>query len=68
MRFRTSRNTGEKHRLMIKISTVQQASDRCIDIINILKFIMRSNAGFTDVLSLLLLGIQILKAGFCIAS
>jgi hypothetical protein len=53
---------------MIKISTVQQASDRCIDIINILKFIMRSIAGFTGVLSLLLLGIQILKAGFCIAS
>ena len=49
---------------MMKISTAQQASDRCIDIINILKFIMRSNAGFGDVLSVLLLGIQILRGGF----
>ena len=49
---------------MIKISTVQQASDRCIDIINILKFIMRSNAGFADVLSVLLLGIEVLRGVF----
>jgi hypothetical protein len=54
---------------MIKISIVQQASDLClhtttIDTINVLKFIMRSNAGFADVLSVLILGIQILRGGF----
>jgi uncharacterized membrane protein (Fun14 family) len=36
---------------MIKIFVLQQASDRCPDIISVLKFIIRSNAGFTDVLS-----------------
>jgi hypothetical protein len=50
--------------LMIKISTVQQASDHCMDIINVLKFIIRSDAGFADVLSVLLPGIQILRWGF----
>jgi hypothetical protein len=43
---------------------VQQASDYCLDIINVLKFIMRSNAGFADVLSVLLLGIQIMRGVF----
>ena len=43
---------------------VQQASVRCLDIINVLKFIIRSNAGFADVLSVLLLGMQILRGGF----
>jgi hypothetical protein len=41
---------------MIKISIVQQASDLCLDIVNVLKFIMGSNAGFADVLSVLILG------------
>jgi hypothetical protein len=49
---------------MIKISVLQQTSDLSLDIINVLKFIMRSNAGFANVLSVLLLGIQILKGGF----
>jgi hypothetical protein len=49
---------------MIRISIVQQASDLCLDTINVLKFIMRSNAGFADVLSVLILGIQILRGGF----
>jgi hypothetical protein len=47
---------------MNKISV--QKSERCLDIINVLKFIIRSNAGFADVLSVLLLGIQILRWGF----
>jgi hypothetical protein len=51
-------------KLMIKISVLLRASDRCLDIINLLKFIIRSNAGFGDVLSVLLLGIQILIGGF----
>jgi hypothetical protein len=48
----------------MKISIVQHASNRCVDIINVLKFIIRSNAGFGGVLSVLLLGIQILRGGF----
>ena len=40
---------------MIKTSVLQHPSDRCVDIINVLKFIMRSNAYFADVLSVLLL-------------
>jgi hypothetical protein len=49
---------------MIKISIVQQASDLRLDTINVLEFIMRTNAGFADVLSVLMLGIQILRWGF----
>jgi hypothetical protein len=49
---------------MIKIFVLQQASNRCPDIISVLKFIIRSHAGFTDVLSVLLLGIQILRGVF----
>lgn len=45
----------------MKISIVEQASDRCLDIINVLKFIIRADAGFADVLSVLLSGIQILR-------
>jgi hypothetical protein len=44
----------------MKISIVEQASDRCLDIINV-KFIIRADAGFADVLSVLLSGIQILR-------
>jgi hypothetical protein len=49
---------------MMKISMVQQASDRCLDIVNVLKFITRSNVGFADFLSVLLLGIEVLKGMF----
>jgi hypothetical protein len=49
---------------MMKMSMVQQVSDRYLDIINVLKFIMRSNAGFADVLSVLILGMQILRGDF----
>jgi hypothetical protein len=47
---------------------VQEASNRCLDIINVLKFIMGSNVSFADVLSVLVLGIQILRGDFRIAS
>ena len=53
---------------MIKISIVRQVSDLCLDIINVLKFIMGSNAGFGDVLSILILSMQILRGDFRIAS
>ena len=43
---------------------VQQASVRCLDFINVLKFITRSNTGFADVLSVLLLGIEVLRGIF----
>ena len=46
---------------MMKISIVQQASNYCLDIVNVLNSIIRSNAGFADVLSVLLLDIQILR-------
>jgi hypothetical protein len=49
---------------MTKISILQQGSDRWLDIINVLNFIIKSNAGFADVLSVLLLGIQMLRGGF----
>jgi uncharacterized membrane protein (Fun14 family) len=39
---------------MMKISIVQQAPNGCLDIINVLKFIIRSNAGFADVLFVVL--------------
>ncbi len=50
--------------MMIKTSVLRQPSDRCLEIINVLKFLMGSNAGFADVLSVLILGIQILRGGF----
>jgi len=46
----------------------KQAPDLCLDIINVLKFIMRSNARFADVLSVLPYGIQIQRGVFWIAS
>jgi hypothetical protein len=46
---------------MMKISINQQASNYCLDIVNVLRFMIRSNAGFADVLSVLLLGIPILR-------
>jgi hypothetical protein len=49
---------------MIKIFLVQQASDLSLDIINVLKFLMGSNAGFADVLTVLILGIHILRGSF----
>jgi hypothetical protein len=48
---------------MVKISILQQGSDRYLDIINVLKFMIRSNAGFADVLSVFLFGVQMLRGG-----
>ncbi len=50
--------------MMIKTSVLRQPSDRRLEIINVLKFIARSNAGFADVLSVLLLGIEVLRGVF----
>jgi hypothetical protein len=50
--------------MMIKTSVLRQPSDCRLEIINVLKFITRSNAGFADVLNVLLLGIQILRGSF----
>jgi hypothetical protein len=50
--------------MMIKTSVLRQPSDRCLEIINVLKFITSSIAGFADVLSVLLLGIQVLRGGY----
>ena len=50
--------------MMIKTFVLRQPSDRRLEIINVLKFITRSNAGFADVLSVLLLGIEVLRGVF----
>jgi hypothetical protein len=50
--------------MMIKISVLRRPSDRCLEIINVLKFIMRLNAGFADFLSVLLFGIEVLRGVF----
>jgi hypothetical protein len=44
------------------MSIVQQASKGCFDMINALKFIIRSDAGFADLLSVLVFGM--LRADF----